>query len=51
MKLQIIAVITAVSLSGCLVVSKNEPTEEAETVKTLTSNVIDFKPSDVVTRV
>ncbi|MBP6114188.1 MAG: hypothetical protein KA474_05600 [Acinetobacter sp.] len=51
MKLQIIAVITAVSLSGCLVVSKNEPTEEAETIKTLTSNVIDFKPSDVVTRV
>lgn len=51
MKLQVVALITAFSLSGCLVISKNKPVEEAETVKSLSSNVIDFKPSDVVTRV
>lgn len=51
MKLQIIALITAFSLSGCLVISKNKPAEDAETVKSLTSNVIDFKPSEAAARV
>ena len=48
MKVQFISILTALSLSGCIVVS-NKP--NASSAKAYASNVIDFKPSENAKRI
>ncbi len=46
MKLVLVSLVTAITLSGCIVVST-----KPDTTKPYKSNVIDFKPSDQISRV